>query len=244
MGLAASQGRLLLLTARKSDLEYQDQQIAQQRLILSQQLESVSSEYARKTGNRNMKITFSTQQTQTNKANQRDLNMLNFMEYVVESGAMYRIVDAEGKVIVPTTNNKNSEAIDNYLEQIGADDSDVKHLKVLYHEDACNALQEGLRNGIYRIQVGTDDGESGEGIEWDDISWSGMSDITDGYYTEDDAQAEAEYNTKTSAIQSKDKRLELQQNQIETQHKAVETEVESVQKIIQSNIESSFKMFS
>jgi len=56
MGLSASQGRLLLLTARRSDLEYRAQQISQKRLILSQQLEEISLEYEEATTNRQMKI--------------------------------------------------------------------------------------------------------------------------------------------------------------------------------------------
>lgn len=40
MGLAASQARTLALNARKSDLEYQGQQVNQQRTILSNQTET------------------------------------------------------------------------------------------------------------------------------------------------------------------------------------------------------------
>lgn len=57
MGLSASQGRMLLLTARKSDLEYRAQQISQKRLMLSQQLEAISMDYENATSNRQMKIT-------------------------------------------------------------------------------------------------------------------------------------------------------------------------------------------
>lgn len=56
MGLAASQGRMLLLTARKSDLEFRAQQISQKRLILAQQLEDISTEYEESASNRQMKI--------------------------------------------------------------------------------------------------------------------------------------------------------------------------------------------
>lgn len=56
MGLSASQGRLLLLTARRSDLEFRAQQISQKRLVLSQQLEEISTEYEEATSNRQMKI--------------------------------------------------------------------------------------------------------------------------------------------------------------------------------------------
>ena len=57
MGLSASQGRLLLLTARQNDLEYQAQQISQQRLALSAKLNDVSEEYETATSNRQMLIT-------------------------------------------------------------------------------------------------------------------------------------------------------------------------------------------
>ena len=41
MGLAASQARLLLLTARKSDLEYRAQQITNTEMILAMQTEQM-----------------------------------------------------------------------------------------------------------------------------------------------------------------------------------------------------------
>jgi len=59
MGLSASQGRLLLLTARRSDLEFRAQQISQKRLVLSQQLEQISMDYENATSNRQMKINLS-----------------------------------------------------------------------------------------------------------------------------------------------------------------------------------------
>ena len=56
MGLSASQGRLLLLTAKKSDLEFRAQQIAMLRSILCQQQEAASKEYEDATSNRIMDI--------------------------------------------------------------------------------------------------------------------------------------------------------------------------------------------
>ena len=45
MGLSASQARFLQLTARRSDLEYETQQINFQRLQLSQKLTDASTKY-------------------------------------------------------------------------------------------------------------------------------------------------------------------------------------------------------
>ena len=46
-----------------------------------------------------------------------------------------------------------------------------------------------------------------------------------------------------AAIQALDKSLELQLKRIESQRKAVESEVESVKKVMDKNIEGSFKTF-
>ena len=56
MGLSASQGRMLLLTARKNDLEFRAQQISQRRLVLSSQLEQISTDYEEAMSNRVMHI--------------------------------------------------------------------------------------------------------------------------------------------------------------------------------------------
>ena len=45
MGLAASQGRYLCLTARMSDLVYEGQQISQQRLALASQQQDIANKY-------------------------------------------------------------------------------------------------------------------------------------------------------------------------------------------------------
>lgn len=50
-------------------------------------------------------------------------------------------------------------------------------------------------------------------------------------------------NQETRQIQSQDKSLELKMKQLDTEHNAVQTEMEAVQKVIQKNIESSFKTF-
>ena len=45
MGLAASQGRYLCLTARMSDLVYEGQQISQQRMALAKETSAIAQEY-------------------------------------------------------------------------------------------------------------------------------------------------------------------------------------------------------
>jgi len=50
-------------------------------------------------------------------------------------------------------------------------------------------------------------------------------------------------NQETKQVQTQDKSLELKMKQLDTEHNAVQTEMEAVQKVIQKNIESSFKTF-
>lgn len=50
-------------------------------------------------------------------------------------------------------------------------------------------------------------------------------------------------NAKMSIIQSEDKKLELQLKDLDTQNNAIQTEMESVKKVVDKNIEQSFKAF-
>ena len=77
------------------------------------------------------------------------------------------------------------------------------------------------------------------------VDW--RSDVSNTFkqtlYTEDDAAVAAKYESTTSEIQSQDKKLELRLKQIESEHKAIQTEMEAVKKVIDKNIEESFKSF-
>ena len=278
MGLAASQGRLLLLTARKSDLEYRAQEISQRRLILATELETVSSKYARATANRQMKITMKVKMGEANQTQTKNLTYKNLIEYGRNDdgtgNSIYRIKNSRGQVVVsdaselPKTASEAGYQGDGVTVKVegnraivsGTDKNNndvyveyVVDSKISDSAETENYFQEGLRNGKFIIEqltsldpTGNQNlGENGEAVgTWNAVGWSGMSEIQDNYYTDDDATAQAEYQSASARVQAQDKKLETDQKQIETQHKAVETEFESVQKVIQSNIENSFKMFS
>jgi predicted nucleic acid-binding Zn-ribbon protein len=68
-----------------------------------------------------------------------------------------------------------------------------------------------------------------------------------GSFGEQEAQKAASsiknsIDDEIAKLQEEDKKLQLKLQQVDTQHKAVETELESVQKMIQKNIENSFKL--
>ena len=280
MGLAASQGRLLLLTARKSDLEYRAQEISQRRLTLASELETVSSQYARKTANRQMKLTRTVKQGEANQTQTVNLTYKNLIQSGMNDDGSgisdYRVKNARGQIVVtsesefPETaaeagypSNSGVTVVRDGNRTIVSSNVDGKEVYDVYVVDSRlsdaseteNYFQEGLRNGRFIIEqlsavdsngneIGNDSTSLDPIGEWQSVSWSGMTEIQDNYYTEDDAEAQAEYQSASARVQAQDKKLETDQKQIETQHKAVETEFESVQKVIQNNIESSFKMFS
>ena len=51
-------------------------------------------------------------------------------------------------------------------------------------------------------------------------------------------------NAKTEVIQQEDKTLELQLKQLDTEQQALSTEMDAVKKVIDKNVESTFKTFS
>lgn len=50
-------------------------------------------------------------------------------------------------------------------------------------------------------------------------------------------------NNKTEILQAQDRTLELRLKQLDTEHNAIQTEIDAVQKVIQKNVETSFKTF-
>jgi len=60
--------------------------------------------------------------------------------------------------------------------------------------------------------------------------------------TPDDPKMQQEQK-RVEAIQQIDKRLEMQLRRVDTQQQAVQTEIQAVQKVIDKNIDMSFKTF-
>ena len=96
-----------------------------------------------------------------------------------------------------------------------------------------NQLKSG---GLVLEKVDTDN-------KWVDTSWDSSSEIVQ---QNDDTQlaiVKAQYDVDLGTINNKDKKFELELKAIDTEHSAMQTELESVKKVIDKNIESSFKTF-
>lgn len=108
-------------------------------------------------------------------------------------------------------------------------------------------LERGLREGLYTlakiVDKETTQSTKINGMDCELVSWQSCTDITDKQDQAILASAEAEYNKGMQEIQSKDKRLEIDQKKIDTEYKALQTEEESIKTVLQKNVERSFKTF-
>ena len=102
MGLSASQARFLQLTARKNDIEYQTQQITQERLSLAQQLTQVSNEYNDAISNKKLVFTYA-----DSTVHQIDVNYTNYKNFMNQqddklqsSQKQVFLVSTSGKIVV------------------------------------------------------------------------------------------------------------------------------------------------
>ena len=95
MGLAASQGRYLCLTARMSDLVYEGQQISQQRLALASETQEIAEKYNEAMNNTVLQATTAEGGTQ-----QLTYDVITSQDPF--SGLCMRIVYLNGNVVVPS----------------------------------------------------------------------------------------------------------------------------------------------
>lgn len=207
MGLAASQARLLMLTARKSDLELRAQQLTNTDMILAMQTEQIAKKYSNKLSNKKLMLVDSVNVMDPGKTQDGEVSLESLLakKYI----AVYAKTETSGERPV----------------------DDITDPKV---------LQNLIKRGVILVynrneETGAPMGEA--------INIAGSSDFYDTYDTSDDAAATAEYESKMAEIQTKEKQLQIDLQQVETQQKACETEIDSVKKIIDKNIERSFKIF-
>lgn len=92
MGLAASQGRFLCLTARLNDLVYEGQQIAQQRLALAEESKNIADAYNNAMNNKLLQCTTPANGTQ-------QLTYETIINQDPNTGLCMRIVDVDGNVV-------------------------------------------------------------------------------------------------------------------------------------------------
>lgn len=220
MGMSASQARFLMLTARRSDIEYQVQQINHERLNLADNMDSVSQEYTDKLNNTSL-VYYSSADKAT-----YTLTYDTITKSIPDGGLGMYVVNDIGKLVVAS-----SEDYDNLT------DDQKENCWIDENLKDSSYLEKNLKEG--NLFLGEYNGD-GEFVQH---SVDGMSEISETYDTTDDAAAEAEYKSRMTKLQHQDKTLEMQLTQLESEHQAIQTEIDSIKDVINKNIESSFKTF-
>ena len=267
MGLSASQTRFLQLTARQSNVEYQGQQINQSRTELANQ----SAGLYKKMMMLEMPIppsqydfimspvvqpkfdaaTFpGTQEDQDNfllyySAHQPKLTATKDDFNV--GVAMKSVTCLDGTTVdVPVVEETAQYKYDRETGIFEAKDDQTLSLQMQAYNAAMatyNAYSEPT-NIAHEVTEGSQDylyTHKSQNIASLSQYNSAMT-IYERRQTEYDS-AIAEINAQTESIQDSDKRLELQLKQVDTEQQAVQTEMDAVKKVIDKNIESTFKTF-
>lgn len=268
MGMSASQGRMLSLTARLSDLEYSAQSISNSKIRLATQSEEVAKDYADALDKKKLMVaTGYNSNTGATTYSQATVAMLT--NYDGSSIQAQRILkNSNGEVMVSNTvgtayQTAGDDNLTGFLAAVPMndknDDSEIAYYTKLYNEiQTCGGqtfkdeqinnsawLYDQLQNGnLYLEKWNAQGGEDGNG-SFDDLSWSsGDPTLEEQTDNADMSKAEAKYNYEMAAINSKDKRYDLDLKNIDTEHGAIQSEIDSVKKVIDKNIERSFKIFS
>ena len=247
MGLASSQARLLLLTARKSDLEFRAQQITNSEMILAMQTEEVAREYSLKLSNQTLKYIDSSSQsemtfTAASLPTITEGSGTKMRLQVLQDGKWKNWSESKSVSYKDKDGNYFSEA--EYVQMLADDPSiEGQYEKVEISNNYTSAeILEGVQAGTMRIVYFEGSEENPENAK--EVDAINGTQFSVAYDTSDDAAADAEYRRKTASIQIKEKRLQMDLSQVETQQKACETEIDSVKKIMDKNIERTFKVFS
>ncbi len=98
-------------------------------------------------------------------------------------------------------------------------------------------IQFALENGI--VVMEQIDSEN----NWQGITYTSCSDISEQTDSNAATIAEAEYNKAMRQIEAKDEMFDLELKNIDTEHSALQSEYESVKKAMTGNIERTFRMY-
>ena len=226
MGMSASQARYLQLTARRSDIEYEAQQITQARMALAESSSKIANDYNNALGNRRL---FFQSNAASGSTAMPLLTYYNIVGAFEEGGMGMQLIDARGKIVVPELPAVLEEGKTSADYVIDYDLKDSEYL------DKC------IRNYVYFLgeKVTTDEGES----KWQQINYTDCLYIADSNYSEDDARATAKYEEESQKIQKQDKLLELRLSALDAQRKSIDTELDSIKEVIKNNTKVFSKTF-
>ena len=117
MGLASSQARILLLTARKSDLEYRAQAKKKRKMNIAMQTQQLATDYSTAMSNRRMKFIYYAD-GQTGKTFEEDLSYAGLMSENAQSAGDFLIKTTSGRYLVTGDTKAKSNGYSEYEENL------------------------------------------------------------------------------------------------------------------------------
>ena len=253
--MAASQGRLLMITARMSDVEFSSQQLQSAKMRLAMSTEDLTAVYTNALDK--MKLVGNT--FVDGKPATVDLTYSSLTSANSQLAGKYILTNAENKVLVPidVLGRFNVARTQGGMMRFASDmsgDSNNSYYQNLYTKmltDGCTDIAPANQNsatwlnnqlengGVFLEKLVIKDGKS----QFEDSDVTTSSELSQVRDTTDIKVIEAKYDAEMAKIQNKDKRFDMSIKQLDTEHNALQTEAESVKKVIEKNIESSFKTF-
>lgn len=260
MGISASQARLLSLTAKLSDIEFTAQQTTNAKIRLSQSTKELSDMYNNALNAKKLVYLTSYNNSTPVYSNLTAKLLLTYNPNSVDAQTILK--NKNGALYVPSdvaaAFASSNGLLGGFLTQMGAttDDGKNQYYKNMFTQMLANGYEaldnakltdsqwiyEALQNGDVSLFKYTSERASGT-PGFDSVSWSETSTIQE---VEDETKIEqikADYESKLSAVQAEDKKFDLSLKQLDTEHTAIQTEYDSVKKVIDKNIEGSFKTF-
>ena len=264
MGMAASQARLMSLTARMSDLEFKAQQIQNDKIRLADLGEQASKDYSKALDKETLKVYSGLQSDGTDRYIDASARNLTSYQAVSATDKQRFIKNGSGQVLVTSAvanaYTANSGDVNAFLTALNLSDDGARAYYTNVFDEiqksgGCQAPGDDHMNSSEwlsgQIQAGNvflyeqdTDKESTTFGQNVNITWnSGDQSLNMDGDKRDMAKVEANYDATMASIQSKDKRFDLELTSINTEHSAIQTEIDSVKKVIDKNIERSFKTF-
>ena len=230
MGMAASQARLLSITARMTDVEYKSQQISNTKVRLADESEQVANDYTKALNKQKLTYTDWTDGKMT-KISLKPSNLAQLG---------YALKNEKGENVSPSVPNPDydSSKPESDTNQKFIVNTNGKAVSATISE---SDLYEMIQSGQFYLVSNTETNDKGEPKE---MSVDGTNNLSIASDTTELAKAEAEYNAKTAKINNKEKLLDNDLKALDTEHNALKTEYDSVKSLIKDNVDKTFNLFS
>ncbi len=241
MGLAASQARLLNLTARMHDIEYKAQNLEAQKLQMANESAHVYQEYEDALNKTKMQQKYinadgSTAFEDVTAKKLEDAGYSFELAVGDNKGTVYKTFKAAVEALQPDivkdgAVGTDTEAVTNFISEgyivlVKLLDKENKAVTTFNDGVLIDTLIKGNAPNSYEVNVATD---------------TGLQEVTDEL---DLKKAEAKYEADMRKINNKDKKFDTDLAALEQERNAIKTEMDTLKTVAKDNVDRTYKLFS